>query len=87
MLEMANYALRHCAAVNPEILSSLRKDAIRIQTCVLKSIARIALGAVSESICISALRAESAYAEMVLHMTALLKDSAEEIVPAFAAAM
>jgi hypothetical protein len=87
MLEIANYAARNCRSVDQELLADLRSDALEIRASVLKTAARYACGAMRESVCMSALRAEAAYADMTAGMRALLEQNAGEAVPAFVAAM
>jgi hypothetical protein len=87
MLEMANYAAGNSDLVDRELLADLRSDALEIRANVLKTAARYACGAVRESVCMSALRAEAAYADMTAGMLALLQKNAGDAVPAFVAAM
>jgi hypothetical protein len=86
MLEIADYASQH-STVAEALIADLRSDAMRIRICILQTMARIALNVVNESLCMSVLRAESAYAEMVLRITGLLEASAGQIVPEFVAAL
>ena len=87
MLEMADYAARNSDAVNPELLASLRSDAMQIRVSVMVALARYAFCQVNESICVNALRAASMYTEMTTRMTELLQQNAAGMVPNFVAAM
>lgn len=87
MLEMANYAARNSDSVDLELLADLRGDAMQIRVYILKTLAKYAFSAVNDYVCMSALRAESAYAEMELRMNELLEVNAADILPAFVAAM
>jgi hypothetical protein len=87
MLEIANYADRNGRSVDQELLAVLRSDALEVRASVLKTVVSYACGAMRESICMSALRAEAAYAEMTEEMRALLEKNIGEAVPAFVAAM
>lgn len=87
MLELAAYAARNSDAVDRELLAALHSDAMTIRVCVLKTIAEYAIGTVTEAVTVNALRAESAYAGMVLTMTSLLETNAGEVLPAFVATM
>jgi hypothetical protein len=87
MMEMADYAARNSDYVDSELLGILRRDAMQIRVCVLKTLAKYALSEVNDSIRMNALRAESAYAEMALLTTELLQANAGDMLPSFVAAM
>lgn len=87
MLEMADYAERNSDSVDREVLAALRHDVLAIRVNLLKTAAKYACGAARESIAMSALRAESAYAEMMMGVTAFLEANASDAAPAFVAAM
>jgi len=87
MLEIVNCASLHCSSADPELLAALRRDAMEIRINVLKTAVRYACGAMRESVCMSALRAESAYAEMMAGVLVLLEQNAKDAVPAFVAAI
>lgn len=84
MLELANYAARNSDSVEPDLLRKLRADAMCIRLCILKTIAEFALSTAQESICMQALRAESAYAEMELRVAEFLEANAPQVAPSFA---
>ena len=84
MLELADYAARNSDTVEPEILRDLRTDAMCIRLYSLKTIAEFALSSAQESICMQALRAESAYAEMELRVAEFLEANAPQVAPSFA---
>ncbi len=86
MMEMADYAARNTDSVAPEILRSLRSDAMRIRILILQFVVEYAAKAAAESVLLSALRVESAFAEMQLHVTEVLEANVSEVIPAFVAA-
>jgi len=86
MLEMACYAERNSDSLSRELLEQFRRDALFIRACVVKTLVRYAVSSAYDSICMSALRAESAYAEMMLHLTGILEAKATSLVPGFVAA-
>jgi hypothetical protein len=87
MLEMADYAERNSDTVAPELLASLRSDALQIRISALDALARYAFSQVNESICVNALRTASMYMEMTNRMALLLRANACGMVPNFVAAM
>ena len=87
LLEMASYAERHAHAPDRELLARLRFDALQIRVNVVKTALLYAGGAVRESVMASALRAESAYTEMMAGVLALLEQNAADAIPAFVAVM
>lgn len=87
LLEMANFAEHHAPAPDRELLARLRYDAMQIRINVVKTALLYAGGAVRESIATSALRAESAYTEMMAGVLTLLERDAADAIPAFAAVL
>ena len=87
MVEMADYAARHCDTVDRELLETLRNDAIQIRICALTALARYVFSHVNAAINVNAYRAASMYTGMAARMTQLLQQSAGEILPDFVAAM
>jgi hypothetical protein len=87
MLEMASYACRNSVSVDCELIAAMRSDALQIRYCVLRALVQYAFRAVNESTCANVLRAESAYAEMLMRATELLQASAPDALPSFVAAM
>ena len=87
MLEMADYAFRHCGSVNRELVEALRSDAMQIRVCVLMALAQYAFSQASEGVRVNAFRAASMYTGMAARMTQLLQENAAMVVPDFVAAM
>lgn len=87
MLEMADYATRHCESVDRVLVETLRSDAMQIRVCVLMALAQYAFSHASEGVRVNAFRAASMYTGMAARMTQLLQDSAANMVPDFVAAM
>jgi hypothetical protein len=87
MLEMANYAVRHCEDVDRVLVSTLQSDAMQIRVCVLAALAQYAFTAASEGVRINAYRAAQMYTGMAARTTSLLQDYAAVMVPDFVAAM
>lgn len=87
MLEMADYAGRHCQAVDRELLETLRSDAMQIRVCVLMALIQYAFSQASEGVRVNAFRAASMYTGMAARMTQLLQENAAIVVPDFVAAM
>jgi hypothetical protein len=87
MLEMADYAFRHCESVNRELIETLRSDAMQIRVCVLMALAQYAFSQASEGVRVNAFRAASMYTGMAARMTQLLQENAAIVVPDFVAAM
>ncbi len=87
MLEMADYAGRHCEGVDRVLVSTLHSDAMQIRVCVLSALAQYAFTAASEGVRVNAYRAASMYTGMAARMTGLLQDHAAGMVPDFVAAM
>jgi hypothetical protein len=87
MLEMADYATRHCESVSRELVETLRSDAMQIRVCVLMALAQYACTQASEGVRVNAFRAASMYTGMAARMTQLLQENAAIVVPDFVAAM
>ena len=87
MLEMVDYALRHCESVDRELVETLRSDAMQIRVCVLMALAQYAFSQASEGVRVNAFRAASMYTGMAARMTQLLQENAAIVVPDFVAAM
>lgn len=87
MLEMADYAGKHCDGVDPLLVSTLHSDAMQIRVCVLAALAQYAFTAASEGVRVNAYRAASMYTGMAARMTGLLQNYAAVMVPDFVAAM
>jgi hypothetical protein len=87
MLEMADYADKHCVGVDRLLLETLRSDAMQIRVCVLMALAQYGFSQASEGVRVNAFRAASMYTDMAARMTQLLQQNAAAIVPDFVAAM
>jgi hypothetical protein len=87
MLEMADFASRNCAAVDRELVETLRSDAMQIRVCVLMALTQYAFSQASEGVRVNAFRAASMYTGMAARMTQLLQENAAMILPDFVAAM
>jgi len=87
MLQMADYAARHAENVDPELLRTLRSDAVQIRICTLMTIAQCAMSQASDGVRYNAFRAASMYTGMAARMTQLLEGSASAALPSFVAAM
>ena len=87
MADMASYAIRNGSTLDPAVLAGLRTDAVMIRISILRTIAKFALGAAQESVCIGALQIESIFMEMELRTAEFLESAAPAIVPQFAATM
>ena len=87
MLQMADYAARHAENVDPELLRTLRSDAVQIRICTLMTIAQCAMSQASDGVRYNAFRAASMYTGMAARMTQLLQNYAAVQVPDFVAAM
>ena len=87
MMEMADYAVRHCEGVDPLLVSTLHSDALQIRVCVLAALAQYAFTSASEGVRINAFRAASIYTGMAARTTELLQTYAAAKVPDFVAAM
>ncbi|HVC47262.1 MAG TPA: hypothetical protein VND90_08435 [Terracidiphilus sp.] len=87
MLELADFAAKHCEAVDRELVETLRSDAMQIRVCVLMALAQYAFSHASEGVRVNAFRAASMYTGMAARMTQLLQANAAIILPDFVAAM
>lgn len=87
MLEMADYAAKHCEGVDRVLVSTLHSDAMQIRVCVLAALAQYAFTKASEGVRVNAYRAASMYTGMAARMTRLLQSHAAVMVPDFVAAM
>ena len=87
MLQMADYAARNGENIDPELLRTLRSDAMQIRLCTLMTIAQCTLSQASDSVRYNAFRAASMYTGMAARMTQLLEGSASAALPRFVAAM
>jgi hypothetical protein len=87
MLEMADFAAKHCEGVDRLLVETLHSDAMQIRVCVLTALAQYAFTHASEGVRVNAFRAASMYTGMAARMTQLLQDYAAVQVPDFVAAM
>ena len=87
MLQMADFAARHAENVDPELLRTLRSDAVQIRLCTLMTIAQCAMSHATDNVRFNAFRAASMYTGMAARMTQLLEGSASAALPSFVAAM
>lgn len=87
MMEMADFAARNCAAIDAQILDTLRSDAAQIRLCVIGVAFGCVLHAADESVRMQAFRAASIYTGMAARLTDLLQTHAEGALPQFVAAM
>jgi hypothetical protein len=87
MLEMADFAWKHCEGVDRLLIETLRSDAMQIRVCVLVALAQYAFTHAGEGVRVHAYRAAAMYTGMAARMTQLLQDHAAVMVPDFVAAM
>lgn len=87
MLEMADYASRHCEGVDRLLIETLHSDAMQIRLCVMTALVQYAFTKASEGVRVNAYRAASIYTGMAARMTQLLQEHAAVMVPNFVAAM
>jgi hypothetical protein len=87
MLDMADYAVRHCESVDRVLVENLRSDALQIRVCVIMALCQYAFTQASEGVRVNAFRAASIYTGMAARMTQLLQDNAAVVLPDFVAAM
>lgn len=87
MLEMADYAGKHCDGVDRLLIETLHSDAMQIRLCVITALAQYAFTKASEGVRVNAFRAASMYTGMAARMTQLLQEHAAVLVPDFVAAM
>lgn len=87
MLEMADFATKHCESVDRLLVETLRSDAMQIRVCVLMALAQYAFTHAGEGVLVNAYRAAAMYTGMAARMTQLLQENAAVMVPDFVAAM
>lgn len=87
MMEMADFAAKHCEGVDPVLVSTLHSDALQIRVCVLAALAQYALTVAGEGVRVNAFRAAQMYTGMAARTTQLLQNHAASLVPDFVAAM
>lgn len=87
MLEMADFAAKHCEGVDRLLVETLHSDAMQVRVCVLTALAQYAFTHASEGVRVNAFRAASMYTGMAARMTQLLQEYAANMVPDFVAAM
>jgi hypothetical protein len=87
MLEMADYAAKHCDGVDRLLIETLHSDAMQIRVCVLMALVQYAFTQASEGVRVNAYRSASIYTGMAARMTQLLQQHAAVFVPDFVAAM
>ena len=87
MLEMADFAAKHCEGVDRLLVETLHCDAMQIRVCVLTALAQYAFTQASEGVRVNAFRAASMYTGMAARTTQLLQEHAAVLVPDFVAAM
>ncbi|HUV70132.1 MAG TPA: hypothetical protein VMW15_10755 [Terracidiphilus sp.] len=87
MLEMADYAARNGESVDPELLATLRSDAMQIRVCVLSALTRYALSQMNEGIGVNVTRAAAVYTEMTARTAELLAMNGRQMAPNFMPAM
>jgi hypothetical protein len=87
MLEMADYASRHCEGVDRLLIETLHSDAMQIRVCVMMALVQYAFTQASEGVRVNAYRAATIYTGMAARMTQLLQEHAAVQVPDFVAAM
>jgi hypothetical protein len=87
MMEMADFAAKHCEGVDRELVETLHSDALQIRVCVLMALAQYAFTQASEGVRVNAYRAAYIYTGMAARMTELLQSHAAVMVPDFVAAM
>ena len=87
MLEMADFAAKHCESVDRLLIETLRSDAMQIRVCVLMALAQYAFSHAGEGVRVHAYRAAAMYTGMAARMTQLLQENAAVMVPDFVAAM
>ncbi len=87
MLEMADYAVKHCEGVDRLLIETLHSDAMQIRVCVMMALVQYAFTQASEGVRVNAYRSASIYTGMAARMTQLLQQHAAVLVPDFVAAM
>lgn len=87
MLEMADFAAKHCEGVDRVLVETLHSDAMQIRVCVLSALVQYGFTHASEGVRVNAFRAASMYTGMAARTMNLLQDHAAMMVPNFVAAM
>ncbi len=87
MLQMADYAMKHCEGVDRLLVETLHSDALQIRICVMTALAQYAFQHAGEGVRVNAYRAASMYTGMAARTTQLLQEYAAGMVPDFVAAM
>ncbi len=87
MMEMADYAAKHCHGVDTVLVSTLHSDAMQVRVCVVAALAQYACMQATESVRVNAFRAATIYTAMAARTTQLLQSYAAGMVPDFVAAM
>jgi hypothetical protein len=87
MMEMGDYAAKHCQGVDRLLIETLHCDAMQIRVCVLAALAQYAFSQAGEGVRVNAYRAAAMYTGMAARTTQLLQDYAAGVVPDFVAAM
>ena len=87
MLEMADFAAKHCEGVDRLLIETLHSDAMQIRVCVLMALAQYAFTHAGEGVRVNAYRAAAMYTGMAARMTQLMQEYAAVMVPDFVAAM
>ena len=87
MLEMADYAAKHCEGVDRLLIETLHSDALQIRVCVLMALLQYAFSHAGEGVRVNAYRAAAMYTGMAARTTQLLQNYAAVLVPDFVAAM
>src|ERR1700728_3760769 len=87
LLQMADFASKHCEGVDRLLVETLHSDAMQIRVCVLMALAQYAFTQASEGVRVNAFRAASLYTGMAARTTQLLQEYAAVQVPDFVAAM
>jgi hypothetical protein len=73
LLDMADYAARNSDAIDIDVLTAMRKDAMEIRVCVLIALSKYASNEITESTCANVSRAASLYADMAERLAQLMR--------------
>jgi len=87
MLEIADYAAKHCEGVDRLLVETLHSDAMQIRVCVLMALAQYAFTQAGEGVRVNAFRAAAMYTGMAARTTQLLQSYNPVMIPDFVAAM
>jgi hypothetical protein len=87
MLEMADFAAKHCEGVDLLLVEALHHDATQIRLCVVNAMVHYAFKHASDGVRVNAYRAASMYTGMAARTTQMLQEHAAIMVPDFVAAM